>query len=1804
MANWYDSYFSGGGAPAAQNTAASPKQDEWWKAYFATAPAPPPVTPQTDIIAQRANGPGSRPELYSWQKPAPPPAPQPQSNPIEDAFKFVVGHVLGTKPAAAPTSQQTAQGADLGNVLGLGSTSPGAQPTQAFQKLVAQPAPPAPKPPSIIDLIGQGAKDAVGAIVPGAKPIINAASAGVRTPEGKGIALGAGTLAINLLAGLNDPFNHDVTAGNDVEAQLRAQHQANPNQPRQPVNHTADVLNDAATGLIGRLTLGKGGAIVKGAQGLGLALFGANVVKDTPAYVQQIQDTQDPTQKFSLGTQLLGSYLLLAHGAKSATDAAVSGAKTLPTTKTQSQSVPIDMNAAVEFSRSPNPNLTDIQKQAFQQLYDQGSGAVKDAIKAGTTNVDVSVPTTYGRLISLVQSKVGKAALSPAEVAVQAAVASDPGTLVPRAEQLTKDPATLEMVRQASVPAQPAEAMPVAPVPGSKTLTRVNIPEVNIQSVPHEVTVPGAVPPPQAIGPSGTERPQPTGGGGQLNNLVQAANQAPTQAHFTEALSNFNPAQIRGFKTSDGAVVAGPGSSKQTVSVVESNAKQFTERPLSGVLADFYHQSRGEAVPASVVKDINVPNTNGTAGGATKSLKNVIRTKAQAQAAVDAQQRKINATPGPKSLKKANVAQLVSVQVPGQTKTQEPAVIKYKKSDVARYDRSVLNGVSYLRQVRGDLPFELKIGKEVAGDTLASYQRAGTMIKAATLDGKVDIRAIGHEVGHEIWANILAPEQRTAFAAELNTFYQAHPEDAIRTVAGYGFMDLPEAQQAVLTDGLKAAGDTFPKSKSGTPMQDLVLATETYLKGDREALASQLKDTAPTYARALLKYFDNVGNQITQGKLSDTVAEELWVDQNGKYVAGKTGGMSERIKAFLADLWNALKKALGANYDKAREIFKQSYEGQLKDGLNQPAKPFQFVTTKLKLADDESLWQERFKNELAPQPDQTPDEQRVWDEFATAAHGVSREVDAAAADARAASATATARQGIPAALGEVPVGDFRKLTDPLSTPTDDYRRIATANKPDTAKKIVENYDGLIELRRLKNQERVMEIFKGMSKQQDQALFDAAKAYQVAGMTNAEHHLDPTLSKVFNQVTHLYDAVGQDAFVSGRIRALRENYITQIWDKESLKETGLTPEQVNFLRGASSITTRFSLERSIKNYQQGIEMGLKPKYDKLSDLVREYLQADTRAAAGRFLADGLLALGDEHVMPSGNSQPAGWKAINKISGLRGYVVSPEVWKAIKPLESISAIRENWLGRAAVKTSQTATQILMAGDLLLLKNYFFDAPKASWFGAPKLIYEASKMTPEIRAKLITLGGLKMSNHTPEMEGSKLGKVLGTVLNEKKNPYFWADWLSFKGGDVLRNGTATMIYRKLTSKGVPEAEAAKQAVKFAQDTFGRQNLVRAGRSQTVQDILRVAMISPDYTESRFKFMGKAFKGATYKIGDTEYRRYSAGMLRYLLFAGLFLETLNLAFSGHTSDKNDEDHKWDLEVHTPTGKYYVNLLGVVKTDLRFINGIADAAQGNMTTLTRFIGNKGSALERTAQLLITGKDYQGNDIVDRYTDTPLDKWKKTALNVVNNFIPLPVQGFTQPAATKVDGEAPKGLAGFVFRTIGLDLYNTKAIPTQARQSLQELENDKQNVQLEVYSLVKQGKTDQAMALIDAFNAKAARVGPQLAKLNNISPVDIQSLNQLGTTAALDPQKLIAKAKNSSPSDHPISNLIDYGVGGTTISTTKSTSGKANAKAASVKAAKTRSLKPKKARTAKVSKAKSLKTSRPKKLKSLKVRKG
>jgi len=774
------------------------------------------------------------------------------------------------------------------------------------------------------------------------------------------------------------------------------------------------------------------------------------------------------------------------------------------------------------------------------------------------------------------------------------------------------------------------------------------------------------------------------------------------------------------------------------------------------------------------------------------------------------------------------------------------------------------------------------------------------------------------------------------------------------------------------------------------------------------------------------------------------------------------------------------------------------------------------------------------------------------------------------------------------------------LANPTNSTQTDHDIILMENPSESPKAVIENYDGLSEIRNQKDDTKVKNIFSGIEKKEDKQLFEAFMDYQ-EGATEAESmaafdKLPQELKDVAIKVTRLFDDLGQKALMEKRINNLTENYITQIWDEKSIEELvkngyskaeGLNEEQLAYLKNFVSQNTRFGLERVIQSYKAGIKLGLKPKYETLSGVLRAYMRADTKAQVGNYMAQDLINLGVNYIQPSSPALPVGWRGINKISNLRGYSVSPETHKAIRGIESASRVAESKFFSSVLKASQAHKQIQLAGDLFLAMNYVRDSFKPSILGAPRLFWEARKMTQAERADLVALGGLKMEGEynpeTGKISGKgRLGKAGELLLDEKKNPYFWADYISFKLGDQLRNGTARMLYRQ-NLKTMGRAEAAQKAVRFAQDAFGRQNLMRLGRDQTFQDLARLGMISPDYTESRTKFILKGLKGAAPKVsrtknaetGKTSYKwegwsrenlRYTAGLARYVAMAYATLYLLNQAFSGHAPWENDPDHKWDLEIPIGGGKkYYVSVLGVVKTDIRFLTGIANLARGDGSDLGRWLGNKSSVPLRIAEAFMTNKDWRGEDIVSP-TDSASEAMQKRATNFLQTTIPLPFQGLVPGNYNNPNGTAPKGVTNVYMNALGFTLYDAKTMPTEVRTKLDDLESLKSNTTMNVYSLVRQGKDAEAAKAIDAFNKKLDAQGKSLSTITGISAGDKESLKMLGETGAIDKEAVLEKAnekKTAEPNANPITTKIDYGVGGVTIAPNASSSGSSDSTSSS-----------------------------------------
>lgn len=140
---------------------------------------------------------------------------------------------------------------------------------------------------------------------------------------------------------------------------------------------------------------------------------------------------------------------------------------------------------------------------------------------------------------------------------------------------------------------------------------------------------------------------------------------------------------------------------------------------------------------------------------------------------------------------------------------------------------------------------------------------------------------------------------------------------------------------------------------------------------------------------------------------------------------------------------------------------------------------------------------------------------------------------------------------------------------------------------------------------------------------------------------------------------------------------------------------------------------------------------------------------------------------------------------------------------------------------------------------------------------------------------------------------------------------------------------VWKGLTDGGMDATTAAK----VTNERFGGLNYAMMGRNPTLQDALRMTLISPDYLESTIRQAGRAVGGA----GAGEARGFLGKSLGGMM---LTTELINHATTGHWTDKNQPGHQFEVEMQDPNGSFshtgliagnyltFLNLANKIKAD------------------------------------------------------------------------------------------------------------------------------------------------------------------------------------------------------------------------------------------------------------------------------------
>ena len=408
-----------------------------------------------------------------------------------------------------------------------------------------------------------------------------------------------------------------------------------------------------------------------------------------------------------------------------------------------------------------------------------------------------------------------------------------------------------------------------------------------------------------------------------------------------------------------------------------------------------------------------------------------------------------------------------------------------------------------------------------------------------------------------------------------------------------------------------------------------------------------------------------------------------------------------------------------------------------------------------------------------------------------------------------------------------------------------------------------------------------------------------KAYLIAtALTNEE-------STAANNIRNMFDSYWDIAHKAGVLEGFVENYIPQL-RKQGSKFTSQTVASV--ASGILRTDFRFAKKRVFETYFEGEQSGF-PALDKdIGFLVTAYIRALNKAIEGRGLVRNLLAMHAKDGRALATTSGHGWPVKDNDADSRANFVSPNT----KPEEatdyrSVShpAMRR-WLW--ATK-DDNGNPIFVQGDVIVhpeiykhLRNILgtsaFRAPDAEWYmkagrmvlsgstfakqtflgpfatfhqvqvGMHALMHRVQPFSPPVidhtntDQRGLVDGGLLIADPDGSVSFEE-GLVAGGLWNAIPWAGTWLRWYkdflfqSYIPRLKMSMGLAALSRnRERYGSKLTAAQLYRLSASQGNAAFGEQNYLMMGRNKTMQDALRLILLSPDFTESRARFVGQAAK------------------------------------------------------------------------------------------------------------------------------------------------------------------------------------------------------------------------------------------------------------------------------------------------------------------------------------------------------------
>ena len=508
---------------------------------------------------------------------------------------------------------------------------------------------------------------------------------------------------------------------------------------------------------------------------------------------------------------------------------------------------------------------------------------------------------------------------------------------------------------------------------------------------------------------------------------------------------------------------------------------------------------------------------------------------------------------------------------------------------------------------------------------------------------------------------------------------------------------------------------------------------------------------------------------------------------------------------------------------------------------------------------------------------------------------------------------------------------------------------------------------------------------------------------------------------------------------------KEHYIPQIYKNSSeevktamatfMKDRGVDEQVISdYVNGIAKLSDAqskslgvnpsFTKEATFPSYDVAMRYGLKPKYERISQLVGAYNERLNTAIANKNLIERLV----KNKEITAVKEP-GMIAVN-IPVQGEYYANPKTAKFINDIfrneDALNGVEKFF--KYGSKLSRSLQELILSGGVPKTNvNFFtfghvikslttgignvalldfrgagsnfkaianvvrsnFTKPSIAWFAKKQPIIQ--KMAGEGIDMTSRIGNYKEVNRGFEdfFRKSSVKEIVGDGFDRLFNEKTFNSFLPMQQVSIFE-GT----YKSALKKGLSEAEASKLAGATTKKFMGLSDSMRG---VTAQEAINTTFFAPHFREGLINTYWNTVKSLNPRAWkDMSYHQNRALLAGIAMtFAGYNL--YNRKLTGHDMWDNPSGHKMELMIPGKEGKVF--FVPFMPSQLAFFRaniegGLALASGDIKTSVQKFGSNLSMGIHLVTDIL-GNKDYFGNEIYDEQADG------KTQLRQVAKYVGL-----------------------------------------------------------------------------------------------------------------------------------------------------------------------------------------------------------